>query len=139
VDGAGAVIRGAGGGVSFGVSGTAGISAGGSGGAVAGRGGTLASLSGIAGIAGIEEGGGGGVAGVLGAAGVCLAIRPEGRLSVDCGGEDGGGSREDCGEDGVVPSRGDRSRLGSVGSGPSLSRTLRSTMTLGRLLPGAYT
>ncbi|MDA0664527.1 MAG: hypothetical protein O3B08_17060, partial [Proteobacteria bacterium] len=78
-------------------------------------------------------------AATVGRDGTLRGARPEGRLSVDCGGVSGGGNSDDSGRaDGCAP-RCDRSMSGKVGSGPSLSRTLRSTMTLGRLVPGEYT
>ena len=61
-----------------------------------------------------------------------------GSESCDRGGSDGGGSKPpfDAGATGARP---DRSIPGRVGCGPSLSNTLKSTMTLGRLEPGGNT
>jgi len=60
--------------------------------------------------------------------------KPFGKDNFDRGGSDGGGNKP-ARAAGAVDDRPERSMPGSVGWGPSLSKTLRSTITLGRLEP----
>lgn len=80
-------------------------------------------------------GAGGRARAVAGFGGCALGSNPGGRLKVDRGGVAGGGNSAKPGLRSGA-GRAVRNIPGSVGSGPSLSRTLRSTMTLGRLEPG---
>ena len=70
--------------------------------------------------------------------GVRREANPFGKDNCDRGGSTGGGKSPPFDAD-ASGGRPERSIPGKVGSGPSLSNTLRSTMTLGRLEPGGKT